>query len=139
MATTNIVRVTKAQKYEGIMALLNGGSPVIIEGKDDKEGVTMDAAYLCDFCKGEMELLARKNTSDKKPTATQAANEGHKALIMEFLSAQTEGVTCTDVQKGVPEFSGFNNQKIAALMRQLVEAGKVTKSVVKGKSMFAMA
>lgn len=139
MSTVNTVRVTKSQKYEGIIALLEGKNPVVIEGKDDKEGVTMDAAYLCDFCKSEMELLTRKNSSDKKPTATQAANEGHKALILAFLSTQTEGKTCTEVQKGVPEFSDFNNQKVAALMRQLADAGKVVKSVVKGKSLFSLA
>ena len=36
------------------------------------------------------------------------------------------------------ELSEFNNQKVAALMRQLVETGAVTKTTVKGKSLFAL-
>lgn len=130
MATTNTVkRITKAQRFEDIKALLNGGKVVY--------GTTAEDA--CAFIDKELALLAKKNTSDKKPTKTQEENEGHKAKILDFLSTCAEGVTCTDIQKGVPDFADFNNQKIAALVRQLVEAGKVNKDVVKGKSMFSIA
>lgn len=139
MTTTNTVRVTKNQKYNAAIVLLNGGQPVVIPGKDGKDGVTMDAAYLCDFFRSELALLEKKNTSDKKPTQTQKDNEGHKAKILDFLREQTDGVTCTDIQKGVPDFDGMNNQKIAALVRQLLDAGKVIKATVKGKSLFSIA
>ena len=35
----------------------------------------------------ELELLAKKNSSEKKPTATQLANEGIKEVILETLMA----------------------------------------------------
>lgn len=139
MTTTNTVRVTKAQKFNAAIALLEGKPAVTIPGKDDKGGVTMDAAYLCDFFKEELALLAKKNSSDKKPTKTQEENEGYKALILDFLRGQPNGVTCTDIQKGVTEFADFNNQKVAALVRQLVTIGDVTKATVKGKSLFSIA
>lgn len=126
--TTSTKRITKAMRFEDIKALLNG--------EDVKHGTSVADALA--FCDSEMALLAKKNTSDKKPTKTQAENEGYKALILDFLREQSEGVTCTDVQKSVTEFADFNNQKIAALMRQLVDAGKVSKEVIKGKALFSI-
>lgn len=127
--TTNVKRITKSQRFEDIKALLNG--------EDTTFGTSIEDA--CAFIDKELALLAKKNTSDKKPTKTQEENEGHKAKILDFLTACTEGVTCTEIQKGVPDFADFNNQKIAALVRQLVDAGKVNKAVVKGKSLFSIA
>lgn len=124
-----VKRITKAQKFEDVIALLNGNPATFI----DKDGAV-------EFIRNEMALLAKKNASDsRKPTATQEANEKFKAFILEFLSTQTEGRTCTEVAKSVPALSDFNNQKVAALMRQLVDAGKVSKATVKGKSLFTLA
>ena len=123
-----VKRITKAQKFEDIIALLSGEPTQFIN--------TEDAVA---FIRNEMALLAKKNTSDRKPTATQEANVKYKNLIMEFLSMQDSGKTCTEIAKGVDELSEFNNQKIAALMRQLVESGKVSKATVKGKSIFSVA
>ena len=124
----SVKRITKAQKFEDVIRLLSGESTQFIN--------TEDAVA---FIKSEMALLAKKNASDRKPTATQEANVKYRNLIIEFLSMQDSGKTCTEIAKGVDELSEFNNQKIAALMRQLVEAGKVTKATVKGKSIFSVA
>lgn len=129
MATTTVKRVTKAQRFEDIKALLNDEAVTY--------GTTIEDAVK--FCDSELALLAKKNSGEKKPTKTQEENEGYKALILDFLREQTAGVTCTDIQKGIPSFADFNNQKIAALVRQLVEAGKVGKATVKGKSLFSIA
>lgn len=124
-----VKRITKAQKFEDIIALLNGNPAQFI----DKDGAV-------EFIKNEMALLAKKNAADsRKPTATQEANEKYKALILEFLALQESGKTCTEIAKGVPDLSEFNNQKIAALMRQLVESTLVNKATVKGKSVFTLA
>ena len=122
-------RITKAMHFEDIKALLNG-QPVTY-------GTTIEQAV--EFIDKELGLLARKNSGEnKKPTKAQEENEGYKALILEFL-ADKDGVTCTDVLKGVPALSEFSNQKISALMRQLRLAGKVTVEEVKGKSLFRLA
>lgn len=124
-----VKRITKAQKFEDVIALLNGNPATFI----DKDGAV-------EFIRNEMALLAKKNASDsRKPTATQEANEKYKALILEFLSRQEAGKTCTEIAKSVPELVDFNNQKIAALMRQLYDANKVCKATVKGKSLFTVA
>lgn len=127
--TTTTKRITKAMRYADIKALLSGETV--------HNGTSIEDALK--FIDNEVALLAKKNTSDKKPTKTQEENEAHKARIIEFLSGQTEGVTCTDVQKSIPEFADFNNQKVAALMRQLVNDGKAVKAMVKGKAMFSLA
>lgn len=122
-------RITKAQKFEDVISLLSGQPTKFIN--------TEDAVA---FIRSEMALLAKKNASDnRKPTATQEANVKYRNLIVEFLSTQDSGKTCTEIAKGIDELSDFNNQKIAALMRQLVEAGKVNKATVKGKSLFTVA
>lgn len=122
-------RITKAMRFEDIKALLNG-QPVTY-------GTSIEDAV--DFIDHEVNLLAKKNSGEnKKPTKAQEENEGYKALILKFLTDKN-GVTCTDILKGVPALSGFSNQKISALMRQLRLAGKVTVEEVKGKSLFRLA
>lgn len=126
--TTTPKRVTKAQRLEDIKHLLRG-EPVVY-------GTTMEDA--CAYCDSEQALLAKKNSGEKKPTKTQEENEGYKALILDFLGTQSEGVTCTMIQKGVPAFADFQNQKIAALVRQLADAGEVVKATVKGKTLVSL-
>lgn len=123
-------RITKAQRFEDIKAMLN--DEPIVYGTDKKAAL--------DFIDHEMELLARKNTSgEKKPTKTQEENAVHKERVLTFLRVQTEGVTVTQVMKGVPEFADFSNQKVARLIKDLMDCGKVHKEIVKGKSLFTIA
>lgn len=129
MATTNTVkRVTKSQRFEDIKALLNG------------EAVAYDTTIetAVEFINNELELLAKKNSGEKKPTKIQLENEAHKEKILEFLAGQTEGKTCTEIMKAIPEFADFSNQKVASLVRKLTDAGKVAKEVVKGKALFTI-
>lgn len=122
-------KITKTQRFEDLSALIHG-EPV-------KYGTTIEDADA--FIAHEMELLSKKNSGERKETDTQRANAKYRQLIAEFLAVQTEGRTCTEIAKGVSELSDFNNQKVAALMRQMVEDGTVRKATVKGKSLFSMA
>ena len=83
--------------------------------------------------------LERKSGAERKPTATQVANEGYKAAIEDFLANAETPCTVTDILKGTPALEGFSNQKVSALMTQLVNAGKVTKTSDKRRSYFALA
>lgn len=87
--------------------------------------------------KGMIEALIRKNGAERKPTAVQLENEKFKALILAIVGAK--GMTVTDIIKAVPEFEGFSNQKVSALVRQLKEEGKLVKTVEKGRSFFSKA
>lgn len=89
------------------------------------------------FIDHELELLAKKNASgDRKPTANQKENEVIKASILEAL-ADGEQKTVTNVVKALGGV--YTNQKISALMRQLVADNKVEKVVDKRKSYFKIA
>lgn len=128
------VRITKAQRFEDIKALLNG-DPVTY-------GTTPEIAVT--VIDHELELLAKKNSGsgDKKLTQTQQENEALKEQIMEFLAGlpeDTDGVTCTDIFKSVPSLAAFSTQKAAALVRMLKLDGRVTCQEKKGKSLFKMA
>lgn len=125
-------RVTKAMRYTDLKALLNGETPTY--------GTTVDMAI--EFIDKEMSLLARKNSGDKKPTKTQKENEGYKTTILEFLANKPDdkqGYTCTEIIKAIPELNEFSTQKVAPLMRQLADAGKVERVEVKGKTLFHLA
>jgi len=93
---------------------------------------------LVDFINHELELLAKKNSAEKKPTATQVANDGIKTAI---LNGMEEGklYTITDLIKSIPEIADLTNQRISALVRQLIVDGKVERIEEKRKAYFRLA
>ena len=88
-----------------------------------------------EFLERELELLNKKNT-DKKPTAQQSANEGIKEAILEGL---VEPMTITEMQKNIPELAELSNQRISALVRQMVAAGIIIRTEDKRKAYFSKA
>ena len=97
--------------------------------------VVADNADMVAFIDHEIELLSKKSGS-KKPTATQIANEGLKATILEVLTA--EGMTASEVLASSDAFVGLSNQKISALLNQLKTEGKVVKETDNKKSVFKL-
>ena len=88
------------------------------------------------FIDHELELLAKKNSAEKKPTAQQVANEGLKSTIIEVLTDNGGLMTVTDVQKSCEELSALSNQRVSALLRQLKDDGKVERVEEKRKAYF---
>ena len=95
-----------------------------------------DRDDLAEFCEGRIAVLDRK-AGNKKPTKTQEENEVLKGVILDTLT--NEGVTVTDLQAKDETLSGLSNQRVSALLRQLVVEGKVAKVVDKKKSYFSLA
>ena len=92
---------------------------------------------LVDFINHEIELLDKKNSAEKKPTAQQTANDGIKTAILEGMA---EGVkyTITDLIKNIPECADLTNQRVSALIRQLIDEGKVVRTEDKRKAYFSL-
>ena len=90
------------------------------------------------FVEHELELLAKKNASDKKPTASQVANESIKQAILSGM-APDRFYTITELQKEIPECAEMSNQKVSALVRQLKDSGAIIKTEEKRKSYFSLA
>ena len=71
------------------------------------------------FIEHELELLAKKNSADKKPTAQQVANDGIKQAILVGME-DNRLYTITELQKSIPECAELSNQRVSALVRQMV-------------------
>lgn len=90
------------------------------------------------FIDHELELLAKKNSAEKKPTAVQVANEGIKSAILEGMEPNRL-YTITELIKEIPECADMTNQRVSALVRQLKDDGKVERVEEKRKAYFRLA
>ena len=79
----------------------------------------------------------KKSSSERKPTAKQEANKKLEAVILDYLNAQTEGKTVTDMMKEIPELDGMSNQKVSSLVKPMKDGGIIVKEVIKGRSYFS--
>ena len=102
----------------------------------NEEVVKANPTYVA-YLENELALLNKK-AQNKKATKTQEQNVGIKATILEVLATIGSG-TVTDIQNGNEELSALSNQKVSALVRQLVESGEVVKTTDKKKSIFSLA
>ena len=121
--TSSSVRMTKAQKFQMLA---------------DLPAVKADP-MLSEFIAHEMELLAKKNTADKKPTAQQEANAVIKQNVLTVL-ADGKKRTVSELLKMVPDLPDtMTNQRMSALVRQMVDAGEVIRTEDKRKAYFSKA
>ena len=89
------------------------------------------------FIEHELELLSKKNASDRKPTATQNENENIKAAIVAGMT-ENRLYTVTEIIKEIPACNELANQKVSALFRQLVAENKVDRIEEKKKAYFRL-
>ena len=88
------------------------------------------------FIEHELELLERKNSSEKKPTAQQVANEGIKAAIVAGMTPNRL-YTVTEIQKEIPECAELSNQRVSALLRQMIGVS-INRTEDKRKAYFSL-
>lgn len=93
---------------------------------------------LIEFCEHEIDLLNKK-ASTSGQTKTQAENEKIKVVIAEELTRIARAVTISELLKESEELGQYSNQKLSALLKQMVESGTVTRVVDKKKTMFKIA
>ena len=90
------------------------------------------------YLTNELALLDKKKNS-KKETANQKANAELKVTIVDTLKAIDKPVSVSDLLKSSDTLGEFSNQKVSALLRQLVESGEVVKTLDKKKALFSVA
>ena len=133
--TTSSVRLTKRDYFTAILSKVDMDATYDISKGDAT--VKVSGADVAGFLNHELELLDRKNTVDKKPTATQVANEGIKADIKAFLDAHKgEKFTVSALMKSVPAIADASNQKVSSLVRQMVLDGQADRIEDKRKAYF---
>ena len=75
--------------------------------------------------------------SSKAPTKVQIENESIKETILEVLINSDRKMTISDIQNANEELSSYSNQKISALLTQLVNEKKVERTLEKKKAYFS--
>ena len=91
------------------------------------------------FIEHEIELLDKKKSGERKPTATQIANEHLKEVVLEVLEMATKPMTISEIIKAHAELQGLSTQKVSPLVAKLVDETKVNKTIEKRKSYFTIA
>ena len=116
-------------KFAAVKAMLNGEA---VEN--------FSVADALAFLDERIAITEKKNANpgERKPTALQVENEGIKGVIISTLSAIGQPTTIMDLQKSNADLASLSNQKLSALLTQLVKADRVERSEVKGKAHFAL-
>lgn len=78
-------------------------------------------------------LIKEQDLTTKRVTRTMAANQNLKEKIFNVLK-ENGGLNA----KQVGELTNMSSQKASALLKQMVEAGQVNKTTVRGKSYFTI-
>lgn len=94
-----------------------------------------DMQIFVDFLTHERELLEKKS-SNSGQTKTQKENEVIKDKIVETLKGLGKYATITEIQEANVELGEYSNQKISALLKQLVDSKEVDKMIDKKKAYF---
>ena len=120
----------------------------MMNNKSDKMTyvVALNAAIECEALSAEVrekltalrDQQAKRNAADKKPTKTQQANEDIKTRLMEAMEDQ-EKLTVSEIQTLSEELAAMSNQKVAALVRQLVKEEKLVRLEEGRKAYFKVA
>lgn len=115
-------KMTKRDWFEVLASL--------VENSDytDKDGAK-------EFINHELELLAKKSSSSTK-TKTQKENEVFVERVYEELATLDKAMTVSELMTATEYLAQFSNQKLSALLKKLVDAGRVDKTVEGKKSYF---
>ena len=100
--------------------------------------VSMERKDLVDFIDNEIELLNKKS-SRTTLTQTQKENEKLKEKIVSTLTELGKYATISEIQQANPELADLSNQKMSALLKQLVDTKTVDKVIEKKKAYFSIA
>ena len=95
---------------------------------------------LVEFINHEIELLDKKNTAERKPTAKQVANEGYKEAILGWMEPDSLYLAA-EIAKGCPAIveNGVSAGTVTALLTQLYNAGKIVRTEDKRKNYYSLA
>ena len=107
--------------------------------KKEKYGMVLDYIkeneMLVEFITNEMELLSKKSARTA-PTKTQVENEKLKEKIVATLVELNKYATISEIQEANVELAELSNQKVSALLKQLVDTKIIEKMIDKKKAYF---
>jgi hypothetical protein len=119
---SNTKKITKRDNYNALLAIEEVKNNPVLEK----------------FIKHEIELLDKKNSSRSgKPTAQQKVNNAVKESILDEMENGVE-YTITDMIKQLPSCMTLTNQKVSALVRQMVKEDLIIRTEKKGRAYFSL-
>lgn len=140
--------LTKKMKFSAIKDRLNGGAGTIkvmatVGYDDDGKAIRQEQDYtpsldeLVALCEKEIETLNAARSI--KPTARQTENEGIKSQLVAYLEQADAPKTVTMIIQECGAVSTLTNQRVSALLNQLVDAGRVANTKEKKVSYYSIA
>ncbi len=88
------------------------------------------------FIEHEIELLNKRNSKVKKPTKKQEANIGIMDVIYNVLADSDISLTIADIRGTNSELEALSSQKVSALLKKMVDSGRISKEYDKKVPMF---
>lgn len=110
--------MTKSELFKNAIAVIETTS---VENK----------AELIEGLNHEVELLARKASTPRKPTKTQLENVELKEAIFGYLTEEGEPRTIKSITESLDMLDGLSNQRVTHLLTALRNEGKVKRTVIK--------
>ena len=121
-------KMTKREKFATLLT--------IVEDRKEETFGECTGADLVEFIEHEMELLARKRSGKSSPTKTQKENEVIKETILSVMTVEDKALRIEEIKALDETLSVLTGQKMSALLKQLVDAGKVERVVDKKVTFF---
>lgn len=121
---SNAKKITKRDNYNALLKI-----------EEVKNNPTLE-----NFIKHEIELLDKKNSSrSKNPTKAQKENVALKKSILSEMEVGVE-YTITDMIKQLPSCMTLTNQKVSAVVRQMVppQGDQIIRREEKGRAYFSL-
>ena len=138
-------KITKVIAFTAIHELLsaNFGEDEVIKtitvGSGEKaQQVDVTVGIVMEKLSTEIAQLAKKNSADKALTEKQKANNAIKTAILGSIDPDRK-YTITDLIKEVDACAELTNQKVSAIVRQMVnEDGTMVRATEEGKAVFSL-
>ena len=130
--------MTKKETLATIKNLVLNGNAVI-EQDGDTITVTLEdfKDEIIAYIDNEISLIEKKAEKAKtQKSKTQKENEVFKAEILAVLENQISPLSINDIIGMSDMFSSFSCQKMSALLKQLVDSGKVGRQIIEKKPYF---
>ena len=126
-------KMTVVAKFDAVAKMLSG---------EIVEGFTKDDALA--FIAERKAQTIKKNgaNANRKPTPKELAKQAENESIyteIGFVLTSAERMSIGEMQKASAVLAELSNQKISAMLADMVEVGNVVRSKDKGKTYFALA
>ena len=121
------VKFSQKVMFTAIVDVLNGATPEIEVTNEE----------LIEFLEGRITQLEKK--ASNKKAKENPENDSIKVAILDTLAELGEPSTVSALQKADDTLAGYSNQKVTAMLRKLIDEGKVIKDKDKKSTVFALA